>query len=479
MSSKANLERWDWIASIRGRLGLWYGTILGGVFLFVGLLLYIYLYNNLHSDFDTSLRSTAEALARASLDRSPPLPELDIEALLQQLDNPDLSNNFFQLFDPRGRFGARSRNLSKRPYPLTEAALNNALQGKFTYETFVDPDRGKIRWITYPVIQDGRLVNILQVGGSLRNLEGVLNRLRLILLLIFPTTLLVAVAGGWILTHRALQPVDAMAQVARQITAGDLSRRIPVHAGQDELSRLAETFNAMIAQLEESIQRLRQFSADASHELRTPLTILKGETELALRQARTMEEYQQTLASSLEEIDRISRIVEELFLLSKADLGEARLERKPVALAPLFRETLAQMELLAKEKEISLRFDGREEATIIGDSDRIRELLLNLVENAIRYTPSHGRIVVTLAKEKGHAQITVADTGIGIPKEDLPKVFDRFYRSDAAREVHPKGSGLGLSISRWIVHAHGGTIQVESTPGLGTLFTIRFPLPKD
>ncbi|TAK06495.1 MAG: HAMP domain-containing protein [Candidatus Manganitrophaceae bacterium] len=476
MSSRSDLKRSNWTASIRGRLALWYGTILGGVFLFVGILLYVYLSKNLHTDFDLSLRSTAEALARASLDRSPPLPELDIEALLQQFDNPDLSSNFFQLFDPRGRFGARSRNLSKRPYPLTEPALNNALQGKYTYETFIDSDRGKIRWVTYPVIQDGRLVNILQVGGSLRNLEGMLQRLRLILLLIFPATLLVAVTGGWLLTHRALQPVDAMAQVARQITAGDLSRRIPLHAGQDELSRLAETFNAMIAQLEESIQRLRQFSADASHELRTPLTILKGETELALRQARSMEEYQQTLASSLEEIDRISRIVEELFLLSKADLGEARLERKPVALAPLFRETLAQMELLAKEKELSLRFECREEATITGDSDRIRELLLNLVENAIRYTPPQGRIVVTLARERGHAQITVADTGIGIPKEDLPKIFDRFYRADSAREIHPKGSGLGLSICRWIVHAHGGTIQVDSTPGLGTLFTIRCPL---
>jgi heavy metal sensor kinase len=479
MSSKPNLNRWAWPGSIRGRLALWYGTILGVVFLFVGLLLFIYLSKNLHSDFDLSLRSTAEALARASLDRSPPLPELDIEALLQQFDNPDITSNFFQLFDPRGRFGARSRNLSKRPYPLTESALNNALQGKYTYETFFDPDRGKIRWVTYPVIQNGRLVNILQVGGSLRNLEGVLQKLRLILLFLFPATLLLAVAGGWLLTHRALQPVDAMAQVARQITAGDLSRRIPVHAGQDELSRLAETFNAMIAQLEESIQRLRQFSADASHELRTPLTILKGETELALRQGRTMEEYQETLASSLEEIDRISRIVEELFLLSKADLGEARLERKSVALAPLFKETLAQMELLAKEKALSLHFDCREEATITGDPDRLRELLLNLVENAIRYTPREGRIFVTLSREGGHARVTVADSGIGIPKEDLPKIFDRFYRSDSAREVHPKGSGLGLSICRWITHAHGGTIQVDSTPGLGTLFTLRFPLRND
>ncbi|MBI3802205.1 MAG: heavy metal sensor histidine kinase [Nitrospirae bacterium] len=479
MFSKAEFQGWAWPVSIRGRLALWYGTILAGVFLFVGVILYFYFSKTLHADFDRSLRSTAEALAHASTDRQSVLPELDIESLLQQLDNPDLSTGFFQLFDPLGRSGARSRNLSKRPYSLTEPALSNAAQGRFTYETFLDPERGKIRWITYPVIQNGRLVNILQVGGSLKNLESVLSRLRLLLLGIFPATLLVVVAGGWLLTRRALQPVDAMAQVARQITAGDLSRRIPIHAGHDELGRLAETFNAMIAQLEESIQRLRQFSADASHELRTPLTILKGETELALRQARTMEEYQMTLASSLEEIDRISRIVEELFLLSKADLGEARLERKPVALAPLFRETLGQMELLAKEKEISLRFDCREEAVVTGDSDRLRELLLNLIENAIRYTPREGRIVVTLSREGAHARVAVADTGIGIPNEDLTKIFDRFYRADAAREIHPKGSGLGLSISRWIVYAHGGTIQVDSTPGLGTLFTLRFPLRND
>jgi heavy metal sensor kinase len=478
MSSRLKLL-WPRRRSIRTLLALWYGGVLSSVLIFFGLLLYVYLSKNLYSDVDRSLRSTAETLARVSLDVRFPLPELDGDFLLERMNDPEFFNKFFEFFDPFGNAGFRSKNLPNKDLPLTRAALDQALRGEMSFETFPTPDQGPIRVLTFPVVRDGRLENVLQVGGSLRHIEKVLGRLRFLLFLILPTALLLALGGGWFLAHQALRPVDVMAQTARQITAGDLSRRIPVDPGGDELARLAETFNAMIGRMEELILGLRQFSADASHELRTPLTILKGETEMTLRQARTVEEYQQTLASSLEEIDRISRIVEDLFLLSKADLGENRFDRKPVRLDHLLVETVAQLEPLGEDKGVVLSLVCESAAEVTGDPYRLREVFMNLVENAVRYTPAGGRIDVALSKEGKEALIRVSDTGIGIPEKDLPRLFDRFYRSDEARAMNPKGSGLGLAIAQRVVVAHGGRIDVASKIGKGTTFTLRFPLLSD
>lgn len=475
MSLKSKLRPLNWKDSIKTRLALWYGGVFGAVLLLLGILVYFYLSKNLYANFDLSLQSTAQALARSSPAARRP-SEWTIDDFIEWMNSPESLSKFFHFFDPSGKSRFQSRNLPKQTLPLTAAAFKNAAQGQVTLETFFTRQDEPVRVLTFPVVENGRVVNILQVGGSLRPIEEALRQVQFTLFSVLPALFLLALAGGWLLACKALQPVDAMAQVARQITAGNLSRRIPVRGGRDELGRLAETFNAMIEELENAIQRIRQFSADASHELRTPLTILKGETELALRQARTPEEYQQTLVSGLEEIDRISRIVEELFLLSKADLGEARLEMKPLELAPLIADTVSQMELLAKEKELTLQAEELEPLSITGDRDRLRELLLNLIENAIRYTPSGGKITLSLRQEKKQAAITVSDTGIGIPKKELSKIFDRFYRSDEARALHPKGSGLGLSICRWIIDAHHGKITVSSESHAGTTFLIRLPL---
>ena len=476
MSLRPKLRRLSWKHSIKTRLALWYGGVFGTLLIVLGFLVYSYLSKSLYANFDVSLRSTAQALARSSSSRVRPPSEWTVDDFMEWMNNPESLSKFFHLFDPTGNSRFRSRNVPRQNLPLTAAALNSAAHGEITFETFLSSQQERIRVLTFPVIEEGKVIDILQVGGSLRDVEEVLKEVRFTLFSVLPTLFLLALGGGWFLARKALQPVDAMARAARQITAENLSRRIPVHQAQNELGRLAETFNAMIEELENAIQQIRQFSADASHELRTPLTILKGETEMALRQARTPEEYQQTLVSGLEEIDRISRIVEELFLLSKADLGEARLEMKPLELAPLVSETVLQMELLAKEKALELRLEQMAPLSIKGDGDRIRELLLNLIENAIRYTPPRGRIAVSLLQESENARITISDTGIGIPKEDLSKIFDRFYRADEARALHPKGSGLGLSICRWIVEAHHGEITVTSELHRGTTFQISLPL---
>ena len=479
MSSKADALRPKWRYSIRSRLAYWYGGVLGGALVLLGVILYFYLAMNLRSDLDFSLQATAEALARSSLQMGASLPGADpdllAENLMEGVDDPEFFSKFFQFFDALGSSGLHSRNVPKRT-SLTPSALRNALEGKMTFETFSTPDQRRVRVLTFPVILQGDVVHVLQVGSSMGHIERVLGRVRFTLLLTLPTVLILALVGGWELARQALRPVDSMALVARQITAGDLSRRIPIHKGGDELARLAQTFNAMIERMEDSIQRLRQFSADASHELRTPLTILKGEAEMALRQARSVDEYQQLLASALEEIDRISKIVEDLFLLSKTDLGEARIEMKPVPLDTLVRETLSQMEPLAQENSVALVLDRRDSCIVSGDIYRLRELLLNLIENAIRYTPSGGKITVSLLREEKTALIQVSDTGMGISAEDLPRIFDRFYRSDDARSIQPKGSGLGLSICHSIVGSHEGQLTAESRLGHGSTFFVRLPL---
>lgn len=476
MSSRYSLRSFAWGQSIRVRLALWYGGILGAVLVVLGVLFYVALARNLNADFNHSLQITAEAVGRYSLERRALLLPLNADDFFREINDPELFNDFFRIFDASGNAEMRSKNHPKRLVPLTPEVLSHAIQGKTAFETFLYPGRNAIRLMTYPIIKDGKLISVLQVGGSLQQVEEVLARLRFTLLLILPAALVLALAGGWFLADEALHPVDAMAQVARQISAGDLSRRVPVRPRQDELSRLAETFNMMIGQIEGSIQQIRQFSADASHELRTPLTILKGEVEIALRQAQTVEEFKQTLVSSLEEIDRMSRIVEDLFLLSKGDLGEERLEMEPVELASLMKDTVLQLELFAKGKKVALVLERTDESAVIGDIYRLRELFLNLIENAIRYTPAEGRVAISVFSDRGEAVILISDTGIGIPKEELPRIFDRFYRSEQARAVHPKGSGLGLSICRWIVLSHHGKIEVESEPGRGTAFTLRFPL---
>ena len=476
MSSRFKPKWFPPLRSIRARLALWYGGILGAVFAFLGILFYFNLAQNLNADFNHSLQLTAEVVARYSLERRALSLPLNAEDFFREINDPELFNDFFRIVDSSGNVQIRSKNHPKRTVPLTPEVLNDALRGKTAFETFSYPGRNAIRLMTYPIIKEGKLISVLQVGGSLQPVDEVLSRLRFTLFLVLPAALILALVGGWFLAHEALQPVDAMAQVARQISAGDLSRRVPVRPRQDELSQLAETFNIMIGQLEGSIQQIRQFSADASHELRTPLTILKGEAEIALRQAQTAEEFRQTLVSSLEEVERMSRIVEDLFLLSKGDLGEERLEREPVELASLMKDTVLQLERSAKDKKVSLALVRDDESTVIGDIHRLRELFLNLIENAIRYTEAGGKVVLSVFRDRKEAVIIVSDTGIGISEEDLPRIFDRFYRAENARAAHPKGSGLGLSICQWIVLSHQGEIDVKSEPGRGTLFTIRFPL---
>jgi heavy metal sensor kinase len=318
----------------------------------------------------------------------------------------------------------------------------------------------------------------MQVGDSLADIEDTLRGLRLIILIFSPLALLIISFGGWFLAGKALSPVVRITRAANRINAENLSTRLPIEEPRDELAELAATFNSMLSRLEGSFRKVKQFSGDASHELRTPLAILRGETEVTLRWARSSDEYRRTLESNLEEIDRMGRIIDDLLTLAKSDAREMPLEIKEISLSDLLQDLYLAGKTLGESKniEILLHLDVAEEIRIQGDELRLRQIFLNLISNGIKYTPAGGRVEIFLAVEPGHAVVTISDTGIGIPREHLPHIFDRFYRIDKARNRADGGTGLGLAITKSIVEAHAGWIQVTSDPGKGSSFTVYLPL---
>lgn len=335
-----------------------------------------------------------------------------------------------------------------------------------------------MRLLTLAVTLDTDEVVFLQVGTGMGMIQEPLQELLTLLLVFSPIAFIVVAILGWFLAGKTLAPVENLTRATRRINVDSLSHRLPIHSSGDELSRLAETFNAMLGRLEESFRKIKQFSGDASHELRTPLTILKGETEVALRWAKTPEEFRKILVSSMEEIDRMNRIIEDLLLLAKSEGGQKPLTIKEMSLSDLLQELYLQGRSLAQPKSIELILNPNvtEEIRIQGDEMRLRQVFLNLIANAVNYTPEYGRVEISLSVAEDEAVVKVADTGIGIPAEHLPYIFDRFYRVDKARNREDGGTGLGLAIVDSFVKAHGGRVEVASVNGAGSAFTVYLPI---
>jgi heavy metal sensor kinase len=442
---------------------------------------------------DNKLKDLAALIASES---ASPLSKFgfgNIDQALETTMNLKPIGKFIQVLDESGRIGRKSDNLKNVQLPISLNALKNASRGLTTFETHRSFGNTPLRIITFPVIENNHITKIIQIASSLEEVEDALHKLFIILMITVPSALLVASLGGLFLAHKALKPVDNITQTARMITSQNLNQRIQPLKVKDEISRLIETFNEMISRLDQSFRQIKQFSSDASHELKTPLTILKGEAEVTLRKERTIQEYKQTLKSNLEEINRMSQIVDDLLLLSKADSGEIRLNKEDMNLTDILNEVIAQMSMLARSKNLYIETSNHhEDIHIFGDALRIRELFLNLIENGIKYTEEGGSINITLTKEslphEGNEpgltvgrqtefiKIIFSDTGIGIAKENQERIFDRFFRVDKARSREQGGSGLGLSICKWIVKAHQGEIRVESEIGKGSSFIVKLPL---
>lgn len=327
-----------------------------------------------------------------------------------------------------------------------------------------------------PYRSPGGTVYLVETGASTEPIRHILRSLFLILLITTPLILLVAAFGGYVLMSRPLRPVVTLTERAEKVGRVDLGERLPIIATGDELERLSFALNRMIERLEATVAHNRRFSADASHELRTPLTIIRGELETLLQMPRLDASVLEGAGSALEECSRMSTIVESLMAISRLEGGGERMEMVPVDLKSITSSTLDHLLLLAEEKHISLRFKGTAAVTVTGDPMRLKQVIVNLVDNAIKYTQEGGVVEVAVSASGGMAVLSVTDTGIGIPAVALPLIFERFYRADQVRSRTSGGIGLGLAIVKSICVAHHGAIMATSVEGQGSTFRMELPL---
>ncbi|MBN1954667.1 MAG: HAMP domain-containing histidine kinase [Anaerolineae bacterium] len=461
--------------AIRVRLTLWYGGILALLLLLFGGALYGILQGSLQAGVDRTLVETAEEVqssVRRQIALTPALnwaevltiPPLDVFAA------PDV---FVQVRYPNMNLAATSANLAAQELPgLNTADWVRVLSGTVDLRT-VEVGDVRLRLRSEPVLSQGRPVAVLQVAASLRATDEALHRLLALLLGGGGLGLVLAVLGGAFLAQQALSPIVRVTETARRIAATeDLGDRLACPAVQDEVGQLITTLNEMLDRLQQLFQGQQRFIADVSHELRTPLTAIRGNLEVLQRGAQADPTL---LAESLDdigrEVARLSRMVADVLALARAEAG-MRLERRPVELDRLLLDTFREARHLARGVEVDLT--GEDQALVLGDADRLKQLLLNLVDNALKYTPAGGTVSLALCRRGTWACLSVADTGAGIPAEELPYIFDRYYRGQGARRRG--GMGLGLAIAHWIAQEHGGRIDVDSKVGQGTTFTVWLPL---
>ncbi|HJT88238.1 MAG TPA: heavy metal sensor histidine kinase, partial [Bryobacteraceae bacterium] len=318
----------------------------------------------------------------------------------------------------------------------------------------------------------------IALGTPLANNDNILRQVTWIYVVIIPGALILGCLFGWFMAGRGLTPVLAVAQAAQRISGSNLSLRIPTRRADDELDYLILTFNRMIDRLEASFQQMRQFSGDVSHELRTPITAIRGQLEVALFTARTADQYREAILNALQDIDRLSQIVRALLLLSQAESGQLALQKTQVDLSRTVRELAEQFQIPAEAAGVRLSAQVPAECPATVDRVQIERMITNLLSNAVKFTPEGGEVRIKLEPGFDSLEIKVEDTGRGIPEQHLPHIFDRFYRVPGTGTAPgpDQGLGLGLSFVAWIVKAHEGTIDVASTPGKGTRFTVRLPL---
>ena len=461
--------------SIRFTLTLWYLVTLSVILVLFSTFLYLTIRSRLYAEVDRELLAIAEAVASPTLEPFRNSPPSVLDQVLEDFIGPKANGKIIQISDTSGKVYSHSKNLLQDHLPLDKQALKEAAGGLTSYQTYKGFYVVPIRSVTYPVLDNTRLLQVVQVAMPLDDAADTLNKILLVIVISIPSALVLFSYGGWFLAGRALKPVDVIVRSAQKISAENLSLRLEVVNPNDEIGRLAETFNRTLDRLENSFNRTRQFSSDVSHELRTPLTILRGETEVGLRWGGNPEEFKAILQSNLEEINRMSEIIEYLLDLSRAEEGRLNLNMQRVDLDELIQDILQKTRLAADNKGITFTYSASTPTAITGDRHRLRQIFINLLDNALKFTPQGGDIRINLETEAGWVKVSVKDSGPGIPEQDLSKVFDRFYRVDQARNRNDGGSGLGLSIVKSLCEAHGGRVELQSTAGRGCVFTVYLP----
>lgn len=461
------------LRSVRLRLTLWYVLLLAIILAGFSVGVYVVLRHNLYDNLDDSIRNRANTfldIVRYEEGR----PTL---AGRVSWGDPSTGEHFVRVFDASGTV-TFDNSAAAGGVPIDPEAVARALEGETSTRTVkVDDEAMRVR--AFPIERAGSIAGVLEVGQSQDDVSETLRSLLLILAVAYPVTLAVASFGGVFLAGRALSPIDSLTRLARRISAEDLGERLNLRLPDDEVGRLARTFDEMIARLDDAFRRQRQFTADASHELRTPLTAIKGQVEVALSRPRDAAAYREVLQSVNEEVDRLIRMVGSLLTLARADAGQIPIAREEVNLGHLVVAAVEQVRPMAEQQGVTVDVTPGPPVGLKADEDLLLQLLLNLLDNAMKYTPAGGRVTAGWGLDGEQAELWVRDTGIGIAREHLGRIFDRFYRVDRARSRAQGGAGLGLSICRWIALAHGGSISVWSEPGQGSLFTVKLPLDGD
>ena len=454
--------------SLSFRLITWYAGVLTAMFVLLGVLTFFILRHYLEANLLDIQARRAQQIADTLVAHATRGEEAVMRAAVEDLYSPEANDRFIRITRADGQVVYASgppRNERFNPALVPAAPTRKVTLAGSSLLVAARPAVGA----------DGTGYRV-EVGASGVAAEATLTQVLIMLAVGLPLAVGVAVAGGFVLVRRALAPVERITAKAEEITQLNLSERLPVVRSGDELERLSVSLNHMISRLEDAIRGSKQFVADASHELRTPLTVMRGELEAMAQDAQLGAETREALGSVLEEVDRLADIVEGLFALSRLDAGEAHAEWVRFDLAELAATTADQMSLLAEDKQVSVACDSAAGVTVEGDRARLKQVVVNLLDNAIKYTPRGGRVSLTVRREGGYAVLDVTDNGIGIPADALGQVFKRFYRVDGSRSREGGGAGLGLSIVKSICVAHGAEVEVRSAPGAGSTFRIRQPL---
>ena len=438
--------------SIGARLTLWYSLVLlGGLSLFATSI-WLVVRHSMIATLDETLAAQVQGVSTVLRTEYEPSDPGHLQEELSEYAQATPEGNLIEVRDPEG----------------------NVIIGSKTVSSAAG-SRGSYRTSAAHVTVQGHTYQIV-VAVPMQATELTLRRLGALLLWMAPGVLLIGSLGGYWMSRRALRPVDAITRAAQTIGIKHLSQRLEVPPTPDELQRLSQTWNGMLERLEAAVKRLSQFTADASHELRTPIALIRATAELTLRRERPVDTYREALGRILEDADRMTRLIDDLLLLARADAELPPMPLDRVELTPLVREVCREGQVLAEERQLEISSQAPEQPVYVDANDpALRRLLLLLVDNAVKYTPAGGHITVSVGLEPSGPTLTVRDTGIGIPDAALSHVFERFYRVDESRNRDAGGAGLGLSIAQWIAERHHARLEAESEMGRGSAFRVRFP----
>lgn len=493
--------------SIKFKFTLWYLVVLGLALGALSTGAYFYLYRTLHQNLDDSLMLRAtqmpnirDVLTSMSSDArvvQDPNFSAQLQSITESQFNEEIGEVIYLYVQTEQELIFLTPNDKSDPVGLD--LVPQAMNGESSFATVETANGKELRIYATPfflqpppfmIMTDkdgnvspatpdtGNISAALIIGRPTEDINQALAGLIRTFMITVPLTLAAAGSGGVFLARRALKPVDEITKKAQKIEESDLSQRINVKT-KDELGRLASTLNQMIERLEKAFRRQQEFTSDASHELRAPLAVIQAESTLSLKKERSADEYQRSLESIALEAERMSAVISQMLDLARADAGKEPLVFEEIDLNELITDLSSDIEILCRDKGLGFQLDYKDSLRINGSRGKLRSLFLNLLDNAIRYTPGGGKISVSIHREEQMAVVSVVDTGVGIPEEELPLIFERFYRVDRARSRSEGGSGLGLAIAQHIAKAHRGRIEAESRFGEGSIFRVWLPLSHD